>query len=86
MIELCGSEGSGKSELLLNVTAQCVLPRKNNGVLIGMSVYVCLYIYIYVHTMYVCMYAYVYCIHAIIFASVLASHFKFILLSQNENK
>lgn len=37
VVELCGSEGSGKSELLLNVTAQCVLPKKNGGVLIGMN-------------------------------------------------
>ena len=38
VIELYGSEGSGKSELLLNATAQCVLPKKSSGVLIGMSV------------------------------------------------
>ena len=28
IVELCGGEGSGKSELLLNITAQCVLPRR----------------------------------------------------------
>ena len=27
VVELCGSEGSGKSEILLNVTAHCVLPK-----------------------------------------------------------
>ena len=27
VVELCGAEGSGKTELLLNVTAHCVLPK-----------------------------------------------------------
>lgn len=27
MVELCGTEGSGKTELLLNITARCVLPK-----------------------------------------------------------
>ena len=35
VVEVMGGEGSGKSELLLNITAQCVLPRRWCGREIG---------------------------------------------------
>ncbi len=31
MVELCGGEGTAKSELLLNVTAHCILPKAWSG-------------------------------------------------------
>ena len=35
LVEVTGGEGSGKSEILLNIAAQCVLPRKWRGREIG---------------------------------------------------